>query len=777
VELSLPGAKKIVLILGCLATLGVARGEITPVMTDITAGLQVVDEIDPATTMPVYESAPGVSQVRDILGRRARVLPPGDKAEAIAYVIGEDKGLAPNRAYILTVDYPDDVPRSVFMANRGADYVRAWSTGTAWGEICGQYTAPSLESLNYPQSGQWQTYKEFFCLMNRFQGVKNDRDPKPGDRPFVPADGFHVVIFQSKKLDDPRSEGAAIGKIRLYAVDDPAKLNAPIHYPPQDLPKRRIFNREEMADEAIAAPGKDNACDDSLDWFRAKLKMARVLGINTFAKDLLEYGFNQDWETGNVEWMNEGDPPNRDLWTRLVPMVAAEGFEIIPYYEYAGALGLHHHSFGEQRRAQKLYHGLRKRDYSSVSWAENFDVDLTDPDTLQDFERMLDKTVVRFKDQAKFPAIWLRTRYTELPISFSPATIARFKADFPHDEQAQTADQKNLIASYEGDKVLYRKYLDWWFGKRAAYLTALRDYLRQKLGRPDTQILFTAWPAEPIPLARPDAGDLVGIVTDDPGWWENFLKSVNDDFYKKHLAPTSYQTVLDDHLYSAALRWQHPVQGEREEFHAAPVADPARYKNIEGIMMTYPIGRIFAASNAAAMDDFRAPSGLTVVRHYSLNEDHVPFDNVVGYIAADADHAGPNLMLGQARAVAYGDPFNLAYLNASSFSTGFPEIMRRFNQAFLAVPALPSKRLDAASSDPEIVVREISTPTHGTYYYVVNTSMRPKTAVTVKFPAPGTMTNQVTGEKQKDGPLKLDLDAAELRAYLVAPNKAPSRSD
>lgn len=762
---------------GCGETTQPATDKITPVMTDITAGLKLIDEIDTAKVAPYYESAPGVSQVQDILGRPARVLPPGDKAEAIAYMIGKGKGLVAGNAYILTVDYPDDISRTIFLANRGADYVRGWSTGKAWGDTRAQFTEPSVESLNYPQSGQWQTYKEFFCLMNRMQGLKNARDPKVRHRDLVPADGFNVIIFQSKKINDPRSEGAAVGKIKLYEVPDPAALAATIHYPPADLPRRHIFQREEMGDMAIEGVGKANAFDDTVDWYRAKIKMAKILAINTFTKDLLEFGHNQGWETGDIHWLNEGQPPNVDLWTRLVPVVAASGMDILPYYEYAGAIGIgpDSHSLGSQRRAEKLYHGIRGRNYTGVFWAENNDADLTDPDTLKDFELILDKTVIRFKDQAQFPGIWLRTRNTHLPISFSDATIARFKADKAGDAQAQTADQKTLIASYEGDKALYRQYIDWWFGKRVQFLTALRDYLRQQLGRNDVQVLFTPWPEETLPVLHEGLDGHAGVVTDDSTWWKNYANTIDDGFYKWHMMPTDFDTVIRENLFETDLKEQHPINGNDEQFHSAPVADPEHYKNVEDVMMTYPIGRLFTVTNPQALEDFRAASGLTVVRHTPLNEDEdpngspSPFDHLVGYIATDTDHAGPNMMLVQARAIAYGDPRNLAYLCASSFSTGFPEIMRRFDQAFLAVPALPSTKLDHASSDPDVVVREIPTPKSGTYYYIVNTSMQSKAGVSVEFLAKGSVTNLVTGEKEAGTTLKLDLDAADLRAYRVGP--------
>jgi len=125
-------------------------------------------------------------------------------------------------------------------------------------------------------------------------------------------------------------------------------------------------------------------------------------------------------------------------------------------------------------------------------------------------------------------------------------------------------------------------------------------------------------------------------------------------------------------------------------------------------MLTFPIGRLFTVARADLMDRYRTGAGLTVVRHYTLNEDdhdrakgpsNLPFDGQVGYISVDTDRAGPCVRLLEARAVAQADPTNLGYLCASSFSTGSPGHVRRFNQAFLSVPALPSAILKGASSD------------------------------------------------------------------------------
>jgi regulation of enolase protein 1 (concanavalin A-like superfamily) len=763
----------------------------TPIMTDILSGLTLIDTIDTATVAPVYQSATSVSTVATILGQPARLMTttgtPGDTAGTFAYVIGQNKGLVAGRAYVLTVDYPEDVSRAFYITNRGADYIRGLATGQAVGDARDQFAEPSVESLNYPLSGTWQTYKEFFYLLDRFQGVVGVKETVANGRPYLPVNGFHVAITRLKRDNDPRSAGAAVGVIRLYEVTNPSALYAPINYPPPNLPRRSIFWREEMADGLLVSTGNanDNAISDPVIWYQQKMRMAKILGINTFAKDLLEFGFNQGWQTGDVLWTLEAQPPCKDLWTRLVPKVTAEGFDLMPYFEYKGGIGATGQGLADQRRAHKLYDGIKtvcgtSTWYDCIWWTANTNADLTDPDTLIDAKRMLDRTVGDFQTQGKFAGVWFRMRGNSLPMSFAPNTIARFKAAFPGDPEAQTATQATLITSYEGTKTLYNKYVNWWFDQRVAFLTSLRDYLRVTLNQPDGQILFTPWGGEAVPTlhALNQPYGQPGVVTDDPTWWNAYSNSFPPGWMMYHWFATSYNQAITDDLYQMVLEERLPINhgssGNMEFFHNTPSADPLRYKLLDGVSMTYPTGRLFTLEDSALLDDYRCASGLTTVRHYALNEDNAtgtpsPFNGQLGYLSVDCDRASHHLMLQNARAVAKGDPRNIGYLSASSFSTGFPEIMRRWNQAFLAVPALPSTVVSGAASNPAVVVRRITTTGQGTYFYVVNTSMSAVSGVTVTLTGSGTVKNLVTKVNEAGLNLTLNLDSAELRAYRVGP--------
>ena len=121
--------------------------------------------------------------------------------------------------------------------------------------------------------------------------------------------------------------------------------------------------------------------------------------------------------------------------------------------------------------------------------------------------------------------------------------------------------------------------------------------------------------------------------------------------------------------------------------------------------------------------------------------------------------------------MAYGDPRYLGYLAGNNFNRGFPQVVRAFNAAFLSLPALPSAVLADASSDPEVVVREIATPAQGKWLAVVNTGLSAKKAVAITISTPGSITDAPSGEAVAvdEGKIVLNLYPGQLRALRIAP--------
>lgn len=257
------------------------------------------------------------------------------------------------------------------------------------------------------------------------------------------------------------------------------------------------------------------------------------------------------------------------------------------------------------------------------------------------------------------------------------------------------------------------------------------------------------------------------------GLWIDRLSHPPKHSDKKTRALTLQEVVRQD-MYLQALQTGPLNWGGWEIPHANPAPDPAHYRDTEGVLLTHAFNRACTVSSPKTFDLFRGPSGLAIVRHYTLNE-NMMFDlqdkEKLGYFVADVERAGPYCMLAEARAMAFGDPRFIGYLVGLNFNRGFPEAVRDFNRAFLSLPALPSQVLAKAVGDPEVVVRSIPAGPHGTYLAVVNTGLTAKTNLLLTLPLSGRLTDAPTGEplQPNDRHLPLTLLPCQLRALRIQP--------
>lgn len=713
----------------------------------------LVDEIDCATDSHLFSEYPaGASKVDTLLGQPARTLSMrSGEASYLSWRIGRFKLLKPGAAYVLSVEYPQDAPRSMVVMNGGCETSRGFHTGNTTGDtLRAKYVWSNPQSLKLPLSGKWEAWQELFFLHDRFPEKAFIRGASL--RKLTPDDGFPVTIAQFSAENDPPSRGIAVRRIRLYEIVDPAALKLPLPELPRDLPRRHISWREEMADGVIdSAKPEERGIAAPLDWYRHKAALMHFLGVNTFSKDLLEFGACQHWDPtdgGGNNWVFFNGRM-KDLWGQIVGLMGKEGFEVLPYYEYAGSKGSK--GLGNQRRAKPL-----KRDdaYTHIKWVESSNADLTDPATLADFTKMLDHTVVRFKEQAKFTGVWIRPRM-QLPIGFGEGALARFA------QQANggTAVTRPQLAS---DKALLARYYTWWFEQRRAFLEGVRDHLRKNGVNPEAVVLFTADASEPgvsLPGRK--------VVTDDVEATAPWLKPIDEK--ERPITAISLQEVIQNGLHLKALQTPPGDWGGWEWTHASPAADPQRYQQTAGVMMTHGFNHAYTVSAPASFEAFASPAGLAIIRHYPLNE-NMMFDktgkDLLGYFVADMEHAGPACMMAEALAVAHGDPTHIGYLSGNSYNRGFAQHVRQFNANFLALPALPSRRLENAASDAAVVVREIATEKHGKWLAIVNTSPTPRDA-TVK--TTGKVSEAVSGRELviERGGVKLHLAPFELRTLRV----------
>ncbi len=133
------------------------------------------------------------------------------------------------------------------------------------------------------------------------------------------------------------------------------------------LPRRRLFWREEMADGVIDRKIDPPAIVNPLDWYRHKAELMRFLGMNTYSKDLLEFGACQHWDPsalGGNDWVFF-DSKTKDLWGEIVALMGSYDLDVLPYYEYSGSKG--YQGLGNQRRSKPL---TRDDAYTHISWIE-----------------------------------------------------------------------------------------------------------------------------------------------------------------------------------------------------------------------------------------------------------------------------------------------------------------------------------------------------------------------------------------------------------------------
>ncbi len=724
--------------------------------------LSLVDEVDCAGDGAAHQfrHAPeGTSEVTTILGREARVVTPlPGAANYISYRLGANKLLRPGGAYVVVVDYPEDVSRSAVVINTGNETALGFSTGLAVGDaLHAKYVDSLCESLDLPLSGEWRQWTHYFRLHDRFPTLGLRRGAPPRD--LTAEDGFDLTIGTFGAEQDPFSEGPAVARIALYEVIDADQLAQPLATLPEGVPHRRVFWREEMADGTIEGAEEGNrGLVNVIDWYRNKADLMRFLGFNTYSKDLLEFGACQHWDSalhGGNAWVHH-DGRMKGLWAEIVGVMSAAGFEILPYYEYAGSRG--DDSLGYQRRAKPL---TRDDAYTHIGWIENANADVTDPETLVDFVKMLDCTVFAFQDEAKFAGVWLRPR-SQLPVGFGDTTRARFAAE-ANDGTAVTREQ------LQADAALYDRYLRWWEGKRQEFLVGVRDALAAR-GLSDAFVLWTGEPGEPGVSME---GWEPRLITDRPDLWTPLLTAPPHKPQGRDYVINTPTEVAEQGLYLAGLTATGKNWGDWEVHHARPADDPQNYQATPGVMMSHAFNRLYTVSDPRTMDLFRSPAGLTLVRHNALNE-HMMNDaadaELLDYFVCDFELAGPYCMLAEAVAVANGDPTNLGYLRGINYGRGFPQYVRDFNANFLALPALPSERLAGAADDTEVIVRQIATADHGTWLAVVNTSLHPAAGVRVTLPAGGAVTEAVSGEPVAvtDGTVSLDLRPAQLLTLRIA---------
>ena len=696
------------------------RADLYPGLEDF-GSLTLVDEIDCATdTTHRFRDYPrGASYVTNVLGRATRVLHHrNDKGAYVSWRVGEGKGIVPNEPYVLVVDYPDDAPRSVTLMNFGNGTRHGWHTGFTVGDsMSPPYVTQSLESWPVPLSGEWRQVVEVMVPYKRATQYDG------GERIDVATEGFDVdfaLILQNEAKD---SVGLAVQSVRLYRIDSYDVARPTIPYPADGLPRRLVTSREEMGD----GDNHEGYSDNPREFYKGRAKMIRLLGMNGCSKDLLEFGYLQNWNTYGRDW-KWGQAP--DYWTKAVEYLGEEDIDILPFYEYHGSRGSGGIGYNQSLMPWTLQASKypdRKFYFShQLHYIANCMADMTNDETLWDLEELFRLTVLNLSDKAHFRGMWLRNR-GGMPMGFNDHAISRFNADTGRTNAGTEVTRADIYndGNYRGT-ALYEEYRAWWYEKRRDLLATLRAYMASNL---DGAVLYYSNTGE------------------EPGeFWANWnnphpaVESSDPDCMFQGKTFNQYTGLnWSSDLFAAAsgywpnaLNADSPTWGNYEIHHDGPADDPHNYTNLTGVALCYPFNTVWTVADKTAAARYRtAGDDLPFVRHYSLNENDLvdganpPNGNkICGYYTCDWDRAGRAVMLSELYAMAYSDPTMLGYLFGSNLGRTDSLFVREFNLNYLSLPALRSEVLVGGAWPATFTVRRWTTA-QGTYWAAINCDKRP----------------------------------------------------
>lgn len=701
-------------------------------MCNIISGLEsygdltLVDEVDCATdaTHGLRDYPEGASYVTNILGSACRAIAhPSSSSGYFSFRLGMGGKLEPHAMYLLVAEYPEDVPRTVTLYNKGQNSRNGFYTGKAVGISLDTILAQVRpESVGVPLSGGWARLEQTMVLNELVYPLSQPPDKaEKADRLVSSVEnGFDVAFQVFKASAAPDSAGAAVRSIRLYRMNDEAGVVSEPRYPAGDVPRRLVTVREEMGNDYWYI-----ANEDSLDVLRHKTRLMKSLGLNCFSRTMLEFGYDKKWDAAYsnevcAAWWHDGwtadwrwaTSDNSDRYSAEVDVFGDAGIYLLPYYEYAGGRGPSGLGYSSWRKAVPLFSdtGINTDTHQNTyvkgsNGASGANVDITQQAAYSDFERMLACTILRYRDRANFVGAWIRNRGS-IPVSFSNAALASFCAETGR--AAGSVTRASILDTIQGDATnqkwinlsqygtnrwssLYSEYRNWWYGKRADWLAAMQDYLEGEGGLADAKVFFTTTTGE----AGPTMHEPTGNSFDYASGRAKALATLNSNAVLP--GRNSYNPPYMAEGYNKIGLFVDGWNFWAYEYnHAEPAHDPQTYHSRSDVALTYPYDTVYSA--IAGGPDFKVPSfrnasgDLFFARFLNLHEGcgkNEANQEALGYFTAEMDHAGRAVVLPELWGVLYQDPTVIGFLQGNQLARNFTAAFHEFAENFTALPAKP----------------------------------------------------------------------------------------
>lgn len=693
------------------------------------------------------ESNPAFSGVEKILGQPCRV---ARGWGWFAYKLNR-AGLTPGKSYLLVVEYPEDVGRTVNIFNTGNLLASTGDHGFHTGRTLGDHWTRTINSeyVDYPLSGEYRKWHSLFSLGETTFDLGGPFWQKKGDS----AQGFWVFVQSTGPGMDALAGGAAVRTIKLYEVPDRPSLFLHVNRPPLELGQRELIETS----ESLGGPSDVKRLEAKA---RQRLYNARFCGMTAIAPNMLRSPWAEDI-TGPLLAVNRKEGLGVNILPRL--MIERDIFRNVTVSEAARVVDAR---------------GVRDFRGAANSPITNYIPDIAHPETLGAVWAMLSNAFSSQLDDPSFSGLML---FKHFGVPFMPGysdyAMKRFESETGvRAEGTDPARKREWLVAHK-----LNEYHQWWFAKEREFLLALRDRLQAI--RPDMRLYYYPWhsdddapicgrlrfPGLPMQDKIYVPGTSILLVpgfTVPPEKWTALEKAEPGqarNYYRERIAPElAGRVTLEDIVYGRHKDmkefWGAKRSGELPHLLYPDEMDlvkmvsepgsmysdrrvgcnPTLYASDKGLVYWAQVHYKYSADNPKYLNFFRTGEGVAVGNAFPYNEE--PFaQNGFNLAAAGAiEHAGPFCMMEEILSMAQADPTRIMVNAHEPLHRGFPQYARDFAAAYLALPAAPSEILaDAVQpQDKEIVVRQYKTG-YGVYLAVISRAFDLKVrtvTVTVQIP-------------------------------------------
>ncbi|MBU0716081.1 MAG: hypothetical protein KJ964_12055 [Verrucomicrobia bacterium] len=747
-------------------------------VNDLFGNLKLLDEVkcyDPADPHPYIEGGRGLG------AKYSGAVPQGEWKElyretnqtftGVETILGQPcrvargwgwfgyklnrEGLTPGKSYLLVVEYPEDVGRTMNVVNSGNSLSYDCGHGFHTGRTLGDHWTRTINSeyVDYPLSGQYRKYYSFFHLGEKVFALGGPTTPKKGTDS---RKGFWVLVMGVGPSMDALASGAAVRSIKLYEVADVSSLSLNVNTPPLELGRRELVETSESSGTVRFEEG------EKFDiWAHQLLHLARFYGMTAIAPNNTGSRGHERYTAPLMEVSNR-----ENLGIKVFPRVMIDRylFQKIDVPKEARVVGA-------DGRTEFL------------SGANNVNIyipDIVHPATFQSvWAQLCERFASQFADPAFSGLMFFKHFGLPFMPSFSDYAMKRFESETGiRAEGTDSAQKREWLAANKKTE-----YYQWWYAKEREFLLAICGQLQAI--RPDLKLYYFPWHSDddhPFSCGRLRYNSLplqdkiyvpgtsillVPGFTVPPEKWtpeqkaEPYLVRM---YYREQIAPElAGKVTIEDILYGRHKDmkefWGAKRNGEMphlvypEEMDMIKMlsepgsiysnhrvgCNPTLYANDKGIVYWAPVHYKYTADNPAFLNFFKTGEGVAVGNAFPYNEEEFVNNCYDLQTFPAIEHAGPFCMMEEVLSMANADPLFIMENKCEPLERGFPQYARAFAAAYLALPAMPSEILaDAVEpQDKEIIVRQYKTD-YGTYLAVINRAFdlkERKITVTVKVPS------------------------------------------